>query len=269
MSTVAIRLDRIRDELIPALGLDPVAINLALETFVENVSDYWKGRASLRLRSTLDDYQRSVHGFMVGPLRGMVAMSAEPKLAVMLEIGHEPFDMRKGLLVAGRRGVHLSAENHLYRSIPFRHYTPPKPGELRVGGRVMGSEDDTGELTKAIHEQAKKLWYYRKGAPASARKRMRLAEGTGGAEKLKPWHTTDIYTSMIKKRRSPSSAEKGSQYTTFRTISNNPETRRFHEGAEVGWMHPGFKALNLVEQAADYAVQAWPAVIAAAMGFTE
>ena len=81
----------------------------------------------------------------------------------------------------------------------------------------------------------------------------RLAPGSGGAELLRARHVTDIFSGMVREEKTYEKATQ-SQFTTFRTISNNPESFREDEGGR-NWTHPGITARHLVPEAKAYMEQ--------------
>lgn len=166
----------------------------------------------------------------------------------MLEHGASSFDMRTTLLADGKNWKESSA-GHRYRSIPFRHKVP---GSTSRGGQVMGSAyknheavSDWKKLGKNIHKAAKKL---RSGG---------LDTSKMGIPKLKGHHTADIYSGMKKNRQAVTGPRGGvsyqNTYTTFRTISTNPES--------AGWIHPGIQAKNYAEDVHKFIEEQVPAVI--------
>ena len=74
----------------------------------------------------------------------------------------------------------------------------------------------------------------------------RLREGVGGVGLLRPHHKTDLYSGMVRQEKTYESATQN-QYTTFRRVSTNSDTR--------AWIHPGIEARHLFTEVAPYAGQ--------------
>lgn len=160
-----------------------------------------------------------------------------------------------------------------YRSIPFRHQTPGKtgaPSAMRLAKpmghayqRQMGVQE-AHAMGKAIHAAAKRLAptvtephrLHSSATPSGKRAKdfrgtagkmatmqrpihgARLPAGVGGAKKLRPHHSTDIYAGMQKMQDTYRQAVQNT-YMTFRTISTRKTT---------GWQHPGSPGAQLMRK---------------------
>jgi hypothetical protein len=126
-------------------------------------------------------------------------------------------------------------------------------------------------MPTAVYREAKKLKETLSGPDKTVLWGDRLEEGAGGAKKLKPWHSTDIYAGMVKRSKTYAKATQGT-YGTWRTISTNPATRKFAMGGrsggghEVGWIHPGIEARHLVDEVASFLESEAGAVVENAIG---
>jgi len=190
--------------------------------------------------------------------------------AHMVEEGAAPWDLRTTILKPGTRKIRTSKAGFLYLSVPFRHMTPSASG---VNAPPMGSaysgEGQKPEhrafrgslaaaaaaLGKAVHKAAKKLAPTLSAPGVGTQYGGRLAAGVGGATLLRPRHVTDVYQGMIREEKTYEDAKPQTQYLTFRTISNNPATRRSDDAggqSEVNWTHPGLEARHLVPEALEY-----------------
>lgn len=205
----------------------------------------------------------------------------------MVEHGRGPWDLRDTILTPSNKKVRRSKRGFLYAYIPFRHMGPDTSGRNApaMGSQFTGAglsdtsrayrgemeADDARRLGRAVMREAKKLEASR-SRPGEEAPRMvrnawgqmvptggvkygeRLGEGVGGAEILRPRHATDIFAGMIREEKTYEGATQ-SQYMTFRTISNNPETTRSDEAGgspEKNWMHPGITARHLIPITMDY-----------------
>lgn len=196
----------------------------------------WISLASDKLTSTSRDY---IQGIGEPEIKGnMVSVKLTGVLPNMVEQGWPMHDLRQTVLRSSK--AKTSKAGHKYMSIPFRHGGPGS------GGRNVGRP-----MPKPIHNVARRL--QASHAPTDAgHKRLSLNMRMGiGARKIleskaKTWHSTSIYTGMIRKV-STYSTQKGktvqqSSYQTFRTISENTSSGPQH------WIHPGIKARNLVSK---------------------
>jgi hypothetical protein len=115
------------------------------------------------------------------------------------------------------------------------------------------------ELGRAIHEAAKQVQPSYMQNNGKMYWGDQVLPGTAGAQKLREWHKTDIYAGMYRIEKTYENATQY-QYKTFRMISTNPNAD------PRSWQHPGFKALRLVDQVAQYVVRTWPDMIQAQFG---
>lgn len=224
--------------------LTDALIDSVLDDLASAARQKWIRLAQQQLKSSKRDYINGIMPVQAGDGQSRI-IALVGWLANAVEAGMSPIDLRDTLLRNSRSGtaggVKISAAGHRYRSVPFRHGTPGSSGQAGapMGSRMgpqgaqslaFASSGVVGAgraktLGQAIHKAAKGL-----------QGRDRLAAGM--APKLAPWHSTDIYAGM---QRTPKHyrAVTSSQYTTFRTISENVET---------GWIHPGIEGRHLVEQ---------------------
>jgi hypothetical protein len=163
----------------------------------------------------------------------------------MVEEGWPETDLRTTVLRSPH--AHIAKDGSKYLAIPFRHGAPGSSG--RNVGRPM---------PKPIHNVARYLAATQTasglgGQPSrqQAGDRLGLASSHMNRSarnilesKEKPWHTTSIYTGMIRKVSSYGKGAKGkavmqSSYQTFRTISSNVRNAPEH------WRHPGIEAREL------------------------
>lgn len=257
--------------------------------------------ADARLGRTAAVYKRSIGPAVItlqpGAVVGSISLGGEGidkgelGLAVMLEEGRGPFDMRPGLL-PGRDGkAKTSKDGHLYRAIPFEHgqgsptrgdtgrspARPPLGSQFTRHGLAAEQTAFRGNLTpdeaRKIGRDVKKAAKALEPTLTSPDPDTKTAWGgrldAGLAPMLRPRHVTDIYAGMVRVQKTYERATEG-RLMTFRMISNNPgthrydtETRRdgFHpagafnvmgQTAERNWTHPGFAPRRLFVEAADY-----------------
>lgn len=200
----------------------------------------WKKLAQRELKATRRDY---IQGLTLDYKNdGTAVLTLEGVLPNMIENGWSGGDMRRWMLKSEK--VKQNADGQPYLTIPFRHATPG------TSGANAGPP-----MPDAIHQVAKKLsatvtrpeggrtkWG---GRLHPTTKMNPVAQGIL-ARKEKPWHTTSIYTSMVRQQKTYSKATQ-SQYTTFRTISVHTNEPGKH------WVHPGLRARRFAPKVRDYA----------------
>jgi hypothetical protein len=202
---------------------------------------------------------------------GDVVVTLEGEVPHMLENGTKTIDMRDWLLgpkvpVAplGQKGKRLSKSGGYYRAIPIRHMTPGTQAAPRgktfgyeMGTPYEGSVPNAKKLQKQVYGAAKQLGATTsepyKGGGYGGRlitgptkpPTMRKGDAYGGnIPKLKPHHSTDIYSGMIRKEKTYEKSAQSS-YMTFRTISTDV-------GVGVKWMLKPIPARNYAKRVQDF-----------------
>ena len=204
----------------------------------------WVELASDGLQSTSRDYiQGLTKPVLLPSAPGMIVrLQLIGVLPNMVEQGWPRTDLRTTVLLSPK--AKTSKAGHKYLSISFRHGAPGS------GKRNVGSA-----MPKPIHNVARELagtTTSYKGDPAKYRERLTTQIGDqvalrgGGTvgdllrKRSKSWHTTSIYTDMIRKVaaygvRKDGTPNMQSSYATFRTISAGVKND------ERSWMHPGIE----------------------------
>ncbi len=232
-----------------------------LEAVAQSARDHWIKLADDDPSHLRFDYLEGIQE--VRTFKGQVIISLIGELAHLLEDGSTEVDMRTFLLnkettpivPRGQRGMHMSKEGNLYRSIPIRHTTP---GEDR--GKIAGLE--MGSPYADAVKDAKKLGRDIYGAALALKAGQRLKPGTGGAFPLAnkfsgAKHKTDIYAGMIKEETFYGKKQQPT-YTTFRTISE--------KGAGQSWMRSPITARHYAEKVSAFAARLIPTAFGALGG---
>ena len=155
--------------------------------------------------------------------RFMGSVIATKQIAVDLELGKAPWDM-KPMLLGGPNAKPLKGGKGKYNTIPFRHGTPK-------------SYHFSGAMPRDIYKRALGL------------KRGQKLTGTEKAHppRINPAsnykHRNGIFEGMKRAEKQYEKKSEG-QYITMRRVSSNSP-----DGA---WWHPGYEAHNLVGQVIDY-----------------
>jgi len=208
---------------------------------------FWKNQALQKLRSTSRDYVAGLQEDIGTEKATITLVGVLPNL---IERGFRGGDMRTYMLEGPR--AKTARAGHRYLTVPFQHGTPG------TTGRNVGIP-----MPRVIHNAAKQLEAtISRPGPAlvgtagvrTVRYGERLGPESRGVKqkarelllhKVKPWHATSIYTSMIRHEKTFAQATQTTGYTTFRVLSENvirgkrdPETGR----AAEHWFHPGISA---------------------------
>ena len=231
--------------LFDGLAPSPAQVQFMVATIAAIARSHWIITAKKRLHSTEEEYVRSLGDVVYS--EGSASITLGGKLANMVEQGHPSYDIRAAVLRSGNKGVKVSKKGFMYASIPFRHMMG---GTGRVAPAIgsAGGADASKSIGAAVRSAAR-------GLTASTERdgRMkwgaRLSDSQGG-EKLRARHKTGIYSGMVKVKRAYGKGS-GSQYMTFRMISQNPKSLRSDEGG-ANWMHPGIKAHRIMDEVARY-----------------
>lgn len=215
----------------------------------------WKKFAQTELGSTSRDY---IQGLQLAQEGATVTITLNGVLPNLIEQGFEGGDMRQWMLRSPKSKPMKGGGRYLV--IPFRHGVPstkgrnvgrPMPKEIyraakalpattsmviqptsgklsartQWGRRLMPDQPRVGRNRQGLHDL---------GLPPTARRQAREKLH----ELMRPWHTTSIWTGMVRNEAMYKNA-KQSSYGTFRTISSNIFRRD-----PRSWMHPGIKARN-------------------------
>jgi hypothetical protein len=240
----------------------PDALREVVSAVLAGARNEWMKHAETQLTGTRRDYMNGIQDVRMGTskvhARGTISLvGAFPN---MIENGTPVFDMHDTLLgpdvpvlEKGQKGKgkrKLANGNGYYRVVPLRHQTPGTAGV--GGGPPMGSAynnhplvKDAAELGKQVHGLAMKLALTKKAGSKQKGKpsERRLAEGAGGAKKLMPHHSTDIYAGMIKQQKRTKGSAGTPTYTTFRVISDNVKHK---------WIHPGLPGVHIATTVSEY-----------------
>jgi len=216
-----------------------------------------------RLHRRTGQYAESIQLAVENPQGGIryVVFSDDPK-APALEWGRPAWDMREVLHTS--RKVRRAKDGHLYLIIPFRWGTP---GTLVVGayaGREIPMpvysfwlspfrEDSyvTGTYEEeAVHYPGETVTRYRyhwgdRLTPRDVRA-LGLDPGTAPGKHL---------VGMVR-MRNPEDPRLGSQYLTFRTLS---------ERSKDGWIHPGTPAYGVAKAVYDWLMGIYPELMERAL----
>lgn len=241
MPMITVNLATVREEVIsrlPAKG----DVRKALIALSAAARAEWIAQASDHLKSTSRDYIQGIGEPVVAEKSATIQLTGT--LPNMVENGWPETDLRKTVLTSPH--ARTAKDGSKYLAVPFRHGTPgtggrnvgnPMPKPIHNVARHLTST----QTAAALREMAgRKQWGGRLGldSPHMNRKARDIL-----SKKEKEWHSTSIYSGMIRKVASYGKTAKGapvmqSSYQTFRTISSRVRNAPEH------WLHPGIEARN-------------------------
>jgi hypothetical protein len=254
----ALRLtDRVR--LMKALGYDDAALRVKVAALTHLVRAQWIVEAQRSLVTSERAYTGAIEGeaFEVKS-RGMVGVvTLTGRFPNMIEHGAEPWDLRESLLHSAKAAasgkVHRSAAGYAWRVIPFGHSLSGSGRDTPVIGQPFNRGNFTGGRALAQHVHAQVVPLVRRLAPS-----LRLGPnvtlwggrlGAGVHEAglfLRPRHAVPLYAGAVRVQHAYGKRTQ-STYSTFRVISDNPDTRRSDDGGE-NWHHPGLTPRHLADK---------------------
>lgn len=240
-------------------GLDALATEFAENLAVQAHAE-WVRLAGVRLRSGAIDYENGIQTPEVE--RGRVTIRLTGFLPVALELGYDPFDM-KAKLLSGAGSKPLKEGTGRYATVPFRHGTPKSSG--RRFPRMPG----------AVHRQAQKLvateqvggsmvWGGRLGG-TEVMFEPKVKEQIGAM--TAPYtHVSGKYEGMVRAAKMYRARTQTGGFYTMRRVSTSRTENNKQKGSDPNsWIHPGFKAVNLIPEVQAY-VKAIAGSVAQSMG---
>ena len=199
----------------------------------------WEEQAEKNLKSTRNEYIRSIYVGEEGPFVGFVKLTG--MLPNMVEQGSQPYDEKEFFGKSDKRKFNKKGE--WYLTIPFRHAWAGALGESSVFTNILPNE----------------IWSIVKNFEPPSNKGERLNLGAIPGEyaipKVRPeivvenkvfeeyTHKNSIYEGLQREEQKYSQASQG-QYVTFRRVSENASDSN-------SWINGGIQAYNLAEKALD------------------
>lgn len=258
MSTAAIPLTQ-AGLIFEALGLAPAMIDGYVQEVAQRCRNQWQTYAQRELTSSRQAYVAGLQAVQMS--NGTAAIALLGRFANMVENGWEGGNLRDTMLKPGTKNLRVAYDKKtgqawFYLRIPFRHATPDAGAEMAPPmGAAYANKLGAVEARKlgmAVHNIVKAKEF----RPTLSRQfdgvsqRGDRVSALDGGPLLRARHVTGIYAGMIKQSKAYAAATQSS-YTTFRTISNNPDSERKDEGGR-NWDHPGIEPRDFAGRAADY-----------------
>ena len=247
--------------------MGPEQEKVALAALADMAYAVWQKLAAERLHTSRRTYQAAIEQPEILPGYAVVALTGAAANAI--EHGSRGYDMRTTLLGpnvpvvpvrSGQRGKHRSKSGGFFRAIPFSHQGPTGQGAT---GAPLGSahHEQLGSaaslaLGKRIQASASRLKPTLEGPNRTMQYGGRLKAGL--APKLRPHHTTSIYTGMVRVGKDYANEKTGRvtrQYSlrTWRMISTN---------VMRGWMRRATPGIHLLEEVRAHMAREAPAYLA-------
>lgn len=236
------------DQLVSDLGIEPeqatALIDYTVKEITANFAREWEVTAARLLKGVREEYVESIKVVDGGYAKGAVILTGW--LPNAIESGHAPIDLKNGMLSGGNAKVSKDGES-IYNTIPYRFAAPDSIGESPVfSGKLPFDVHDAitakplsvpvvggGMKTAPLQASEIPLEYAEKKI-----KSVPTVTPTPLSWKGYYQHKSSIYQG-ISKVQDPKT--KQNRYVSFRRVSTNSDPE--------AWIHPGFSARNIAEQA--------------------
>lgn len=203
-------------------------------------------QASMKLKSSLKQFQDNLGFEEISP--GIWVVSIDQP-ALWVEEGIEPgHDMKPDLL----KNAEVGPNGKRHKVIPFDHGAPPTQ-------RNATADRIVGELKQGLREINKK----RKDNGLQAVNIAKIEKNSDGSPRVGKLHEFDIPSDKptanakhpalkgltIYQSKDSKTGNIRRDVLTFRTVSDSSDPN--------SWIHPGFKAQNFLDEAANWALTEW------------
>lgn len=207
--------------------------DFVLDTVVTEFSDLWMDTIDEELKSTRKEYKAGI--FQDNPDDDTIIIGLTPRqsqLAMMLEEGANPFDMKEGFSKSSKK--HIKKDGGWYMNIPFRWATSEAVAE---------SASFANKMPKPIEALVKKLPAGETLSISAIEKQAGKFAGTGQNPTTGYKHKFNIYEGLGRQEIGSGANEKRGGYMTFRRVSDKSDP--------LSWFHSGFEAKHLMQKALD------------------
>ena len=204
------------------------------------VVDYmhkWNDTVNGGLKQLRSLYQRAMYVERNSPTEVVFGLApGEDGLALAIEEGKPPFDMKEGFSHSSKRKTSLGGG--WYLTIPFRYATSQAVAESTIFSGKLPAEieriakENDGKPVRAIQLPSQY-------AQLGRRKAIQGADGV-----IPEYvHKAPKFQGLVRVDVSSTRNENRGAYMTFRRVSNNSEP--------YSWIHPGFEARKFMDKALD------------------
>lgn len=195
----------------------------------------WENLVNRGLKKTRKLYKNAMYVDRVNTTEVVFGLSAgDNGLAIALEEGKEPFDLKEGFKHSSK--VKKTLEGGWYLTIPFRYATLGAVAESMIFQERLPK--DIYNLAKNNGGKAlKKSQLPSQYAQLGQRKELITSNGIIPAYT----HKSPKYQGLVRLDVSSTKDEKRGGYFTFRRVSNKSDV--------LSWIHPGFEAKKFMDKA--------------------
>lgn len=208
--------------------------SLIIDSIIEEYKFRWNNLIQNELRSTRTDYNKGVFIDRDSPLTVTFGLTArESPLALMIEEGASPFDMKQGFQKSKK--VKQKLDGGWYITVPFRHATPEAVASSGFFASIMPPD-----IYSLVKNSSKPL--LREQLPLQYRNLAVRPEIKFGNTTIPSYlHKSPIYEGLVK----INTGTNGSQYMTFRRASDKSDPN--------SWWHKGILPKKLMDRALEAA----------------
>ena len=213
--------------------------NRIVDRLVEEYQQRWDHWIDMKLNQTKAEYRRGMEVERPNDYTAIVALtSRKSKLAVMLELGANPFDMKSGFRMSQKRKTSIGG--NWYLDIPFRFATS---GAAATSAAFTGGVAPAGVIRaakKAAGAAVPLAALPKKNRDAKIRQAVNRKIDNVYQSIPRYQHKTSIYA-QIRRTETGTAKKKSGVYQTFRRVSDASDA--------FSWIHQGFQPRHLMIRA--------------------
>lgn len=199
----------------------------------------WNDLVNSELKQSRSEYLKAMVVERTSPTEVRFGLlERESKLALMIEDGSYPFDMKEYFATSGK--VKIKKDGGWYLTVPFRHATPGAVAESGIFSSVL-----TPEVYKAVQVAESNKLKQRDLPPAFSQPNSRPGINVPGLKVPEYVHKSPQYLGLTKVNVSSTPNENRNAYMTFRRVSDKSDPN--------SWRYPGLLGRKLMDRALDIA----------------
>lgn len=208
----------------------------------------WEKNINAQLTRTREEYKKGIYTNFIDDFNVETGLTPrQSKLAIMLEVGSGPFDMKPGFKKSKK--AHNQGTDQWYINIPFRHATPGALLETGFSTVLPQNVYDIAVEKKrplilsdlpdqTIRERAAIHLNSAADIPPSLRRQATISAQRNQVVIPKYEHKHHIYEGLFRQDIRASEKEKRGGYFTFRRVSEVSD--------KLSWIHKGFKPKRIL-----------------------
>jgi hypothetical protein len=204
--------------------------NSILDRVVNEYMQKWETLVNQSLNRTKSEYLKAMRFEKIDDYNSIIRLDPrESKLALMIEEGSNPYDIKEGLKKSSK--TKQSIGGNWYIDVPFRFATSKAIATSPVFSGIMPSQ-----IERIAKKAAPASVPQSKLPPAYQKPSYRDTINKGGMVYPKYDHKVSVYDRI----RRVQTGKRGGKYMTFRRVSENSDPN--------SWIHEGFTARNFMDQ---------------------